>query len=354
MATLSELKELALHAARGTAPANYSTENVNEALRSELREWCKSNIEFQRHALDIYELITETADEVVPPRVEAAIGAFAEIRNVPQGQKVVFKRKLGRTRAKSFVTTVGLAGVYEAFRLDSETYSVGMTAIGAAAMVDFERMLDGEEDMAELIDIIAEGMEERVYKEVTKALQAAVTKLQVANMAVVNTYDAAKMAKLISNVKIYGQGAVIFATPQFIDEMGADVIIPARIPANTFPNAAIVADDIDAIHRTGRIRIFRGTPIVEIPQSFTDESNSEYVVDPQFAYILPTGGEKPVKVVFEGATQILNRQNEDWSYEFRCYKKMGLAIHSYNNWGIYQNTELAKDSQTSNKGKPII
>ena len=343
MATLSELKELALHAARGTAPANYSTEDVNEALRSELREWCKSNIEFQRHVLDIHELIVETADEVVPPRVEAAIGSFAEIRNVPQNQNVVFKRKLGRTRAKSFVTTVGLAGVYEAFRLDSETYSVGMTAIGAAAMVDFERMLDGEEDMAELIDIIAEGMEERVYKEVTKALQAAKEKLAVANMAVVNGYDASKMAKLVSNVKIYGQGAVIFATPQFIDAMGADVIVPTNGLA-TNPANAIVADDVDAIHRTGRIKIFRGTPIVEIPQSFTDDTNSAYVTDPQYAYILPTGGEKPVKVVFEGATQILNRQNEDWSYEFRTYKKMGLAIHAYNNWGIYQNTDLADES----------
>ena len=336
MATLSELKELALHAARGTAPANYSSETVNEALRSELREWCKSNIEFQRHALDIYELITETADEVVPPRVEAAIGAFAEIRNVPQGQKVVFKRKLGRTRAKSFVTTVGLAGVYEAFRLDSETYSVGMTAIGAAAMVDFERMLDGEEDMAELIDIIAEGMEERVYKEVVKALIASEERLTAANMYVGNSYDASKMAKLISNVKIYGNGAVIFATPQFIDAMGADVIVPA---ANGMPGVS--QDDINAIHNYGRVKIFRGTPIVEIPQSFTDESNSEYVFNPQYAFILPTGGEKPVKVVFEGATQILNRQNEDWSYEFRTYKKMGLAIHAYNNWGIYQNTSLA-------------
>ena len=29
MATIAEIKELALHAARGTAPANYSVQNVN-------------------------------------------------------------------------------------------------------------------------------------------------------------------------------------------------------------------------------------------------------------------------------------------------------------------------------------
>lgn len=36
MATLQEIKELALHAARGTAPANFSNENVNEALHDEI------------------------------------------------------------------------------------------------------------------------------------------------------------------------------------------------------------------------------------------------------------------------------------------------------------------------------
>ena len=33
MATIKELKELALHAVRGTAPANYTAETVDEALR---------------------------------------------------------------------------------------------------------------------------------------------------------------------------------------------------------------------------------------------------------------------------------------------------------------------------------
>lgn len=339
MATLNELKELALHAARGTAPANFSSENVNAALIGEMSDWCSSIAKFNQHKYELFEIITETADEVVPAKVISAIGQFAEVRQVPQGQKVVFKKRLGRERAKSFITRVGLAGVYEAFRLDASTYEVGTFAIGGAGMVDFERMLDGTESMVEIMDIIAEGMEEAVYKEIVKALNAATTKLAAANMCVSNTYDADKLAKLISNVKVYGQGAVIFATPQFIDAMGPDVITPTVAATN--PANAIVADDVAAIHNTGRIKIFRGTPIVEIPQSFTDETNTAYTFDPQFAYILPTAGEKPVKVVFEGNTQMLDRQNEDWSFEYRVYKKMGLAIHTYNNWGIYQNTALA-------------
>lgn len=344
MATINELKELALHAAKGTAPANFSNENVNEALIGEMSGWCSSVAEFNRHKYDLFEIITETADEVVPAKVLSAIGSFAEIRNVPQGQKVIFKKKLNTKRAKSFITRVGLAGVYEAFRLDSTEYEVSTFAIGGAGMVDFERFLDGAESMVEIMDIIAEGMEEAVYNEILKALMAAEEKLTAANMFVSNTYDAAKLAKLISNVKMYGNGAVIFACPQFVDAMGADIIVPVAVDANSKWSATPIVspDDVAAIHNTGRVKIFRGTPIVEIPQSFVDESNTEYQFDPQYAFILPTGGEKPVKVVFEGNTQMLDRQNEDWSFEYRVYKKMGLAIHSYNNWGIYKNTGLAE------------
>ena len=38
MATLQEIKELALYAAKGTAPANYQVENVNEALRDAFKD----------------------------------------------------------------------------------------------------------------------------------------------------------------------------------------------------------------------------------------------------------------------------------------------------------------------------
>jgi hypothetical protein len=138
------------------------------------------------------------------------------------------------------------------------------------------------------------------------------------------------MVKLVTTVKAYGGSAVIFATPEFIGAMGADAIAP-----NTYHD-----DDIDAIHKTGYIKIFRGTPVVEIPQSYTDESNTETVINPQYAYVLPSGKEKVVKVVFEGNTQVRDLTNADGSMEIHTYKKMGAAILTYHNWGIYQNTSL--------------
>ena len=332
MATIKELKELALHAARGTAPAEYTTSNVDEALRGELAQMCSSINNFMRNRYDIYDIIIETADAIVPTKVIDVMASFAEIKSVPQGQKAIFKRGLvGRNRAKKFLTQVGLSGVYETFRLDNETFEMGGHAIGGAAAIDFERFLDGAENMADLMEVITEGLTDAVFGEVQKALVAASDKMYTgSNKVASDKFEADKMVKLVTTVKAYGGSAVIFATPEFIGAMGPDAIAP-----NTYHD-----DDIDAIHKTGYIKIFRGTPVVEIPQSYTDESNSETVINPQYAYVLPSGKEKVVKVVFEGNTQVRDLTNADGSMEIHTYKKMGAAILTYHNWGIYQNTSL--------------
>ena len=113
MATIQELKELALHSVHGTAPENYTVGTVDEALRGEIAKMCNSINNFNRNKYDIFEILIATADEVVPNKVIDAMGIFAEVKQVAQGQKAMFKRgNVGRNRAKKFLTQVGNAGVY--------------------------------------------------------------------------------------------------------------------------------------------------------------------------------------------------------------------------------------------------
>ena len=244
-------------------------------------------------------------------------------------------------RAKKFLTQVGLSGVYETFRLDSDTFELAGHAVGGGATIDFERMLDGAETMAEVMQVLTDGLTDAVFYEVHKALRAAVnaSARPDANKVVSNTFEAEKMVKLVNVVRAYGNGAVIFAPPEFVGAMGADAIVSGI--ANT-TNGIYHPQDIDAIHNTGFINIFRGTPVVQIPQSFIDETNTKTWIDPQLAYVLPTGGEKVVKVVLEGNTQINDFKNRDNSLEVYAYKKMGCAILAHHNWGIYQNTGITQ------------
>ncbi|MBQ5473774.1 MAG: hypothetical protein IIT65_03555 [Lachnospiraceae bacterium] len=337
--TINELRELALHAVKGTAPAEFTVENVNSAFADGLKEFAGSYNQFMKNRYDLYDIIIESIDEKLPRDVMASIGAFAEVKTVEQGKKAMFKRKLGRARAKKFLTQVGLSGVYETFRLDSETFELGGHAVGGGATVDFERMLDGEESLAEVVGIVTEGLINAVYVEVERALVAAYD-----NMPATNRYKGAwsadEMVKLMTVVRAYGN-PVIFACPEFIAKMGADAIVPVSTGTG---QGVYSPKDIEAIHDTGFIKVFRGASVVEIPQSFVDETNTETYVDPSRAYVFPAGDEKVVKVVLEGKTQIRDHENKDNSMEVYAWKKMGAAILHHNNWCIYWNSGIADTS----------
>lgn len=350
--TIAELKKIALHAAKGTVPAEFANQevDVNAAFVDGLRELAGSVNQFMKNRYDIYDIIVETVDEIMPRQVSDAIGMFAEIQQVGQGQKAIFKQRTGKLRARQFLTQVGLSGVYETFRLDNKTFELAAHAVGGGATIDFERMLDGAESLSEVVEIITQGLTDAVYIEVHKALRAAFSNQDrpAANKVTVNAFDGDKMAKLVAVVKAYGSGAAIFATPEFIADMGADAIVPVTVGNST--NYGGVAGqyspaDIEAIHNTGYINIFRGTPVIQIPQSFIDENNNKTWIDPQLAYVLPTGSEKVVKVVLEGQTQIRDFENRDNSMEVYAWKKMGCAILTHYNWGIYQNTHVADTYQ---------
>ena len=336
--TLNELRELARHAANRTAPAEFSVSSVDAAVAEGFKSLTGSVNNFMRNRFDIYDIIIENADEIVPNKVMDAMSAFAEVIQVAKGEKKMFKRgALGRNRAKKFLTQVGLNGLYETFRLDQDTFTVKTQSIGGAVSVDFQRMVDGAETIAEFMDVLVEAQTDAIYGEVQKALMAAVenTAMPQANR-VAGSYAASDLQNLVNTVKAYGGSATIFASPEFIAAMGADAIVPAVTGAQ----AIYHPDDIDAIHNMGRIRIFRGCPVVELRQSFVDESNSQVMIHPQFAYVLPSGKEKVVKVVLEGPTQMYDTQNPDASIEIHSYRMIGVGILAFNNWGVYKNTGI--------------
>lgn len=346
MATLKQMKELALYCAKGTAPANYEVTSVDAALRDGFRELAGSYNQFMKNRYDIYEIITETADEIVPNRVIEALGSFAEVKVVGEGQKAAFRKKIGKQRAKQFLTKAAINGVYETFRLDVEEFEIATNNIASGATVDLQRMIDGAESVAEVMQLLQESITDAVFIEVEKALHAAFTAegRPTANKVQASAFDGDKMMGLISTVRAYGSGAVIFAPPEFVADMGADAIVPITSYGSPTATAGIQGvyhpQDIDAIHNTGYVNIFRGTPIVQIPQSFVDTNNDTVWIDPQMAYVLPTGKEKVVKVVLEGNTLVRDYENRDGSMEFYIEKKIGTGILCQYNWGIYKNTGI--------------
>ncbi len=345
------IKDLIVHSFKGTTPdpTKFSVSDVRESLKAEISKIANDYNSYRRNKLDLFEILQEAYTEILPQYVESFMGKFAEIKTVDDGKKAQFVRKRGRQRAKQFITQVGLSGVYESFRLDKDTFEVSGTAIGGAAYIDFERYICGDEDISESTEILLEGIQEAIMGQIQRSLIAATNAEDrpAKNVYVGAGFDADAMKRLCSVARSYsnGGGATIFASPEFVDAMGADVIaqpVFAGTHASGYAGATPVYSpkDINDIANTGYITSFRGNPIVLMPQSYTDETNEVTTINPGLAYIFPSGGEKVVKVVFEGPTRVDEFKNRDRSFEIEAYQKVGVAILSNHNWCIYENEDL--------------
>ena len=267
MADLNAIKDLVVCSFKGTTPdpTEFSTKDVKESLSKEIHALASDYRTYQRNKMDLFEIMEEAYDEIIPDYIESYMGSFAEIKTTADGQKVVYRVKRGRQRAKQFITKVGLSGAYESFRLDADTFELGGHAIGGAAYIDYERYICGDEDISESTQILLEGLEEAIMGEVQRALIAAANadSRPAKNIHVSATFDADAMADLCAVAKAYGGGrAAIFAAPEFVAAMGPDAIgmpIFNGTPGYAGATPKYSPKDIEDIANTGYITSFRGT-----------------------------------------------------------------------------------------------
>ena len=310
----------------------FSYEDLNDTLRNELRELAGTYALYRENKNTIFALIEETINDILPKKVMEQYGQFAEVKTFAQGDRPVFRQKISvasRRRAKQFITKVGLAGIYEVFKLDGKSYEVQTSAFGGAAQIGFEEFLDGRVDFATVLDIVMEGLDEVIYVEIAKALVGAVKNLQASNQTTQTAFVEKEMDRLVSIADAYGQ-ATIYCTFEFA--------------ATMIPEAGWVSEDMrNQKWNNGYLANYKGHRVIVLPQSFEDETNTTKVIDPAYAWIIPTGGnDKPVKVAFEGDTLVDERKNDDWSREIQVYKKLGVGTVITNNICVYQNKSLTK------------
>lgn len=310
----------------------FSYSELNETLREEFKAIAGTYQLYRENKNTVFALIEEVINDVLPKKVMEQYGQFAEVKTFAQGDKPVFVQKItesSKRRAKQFITKVGLAGIYEVFKLDGKNYEVPTSAIGGAAQIGLEEFLDGRVDFADLLDIVMEGLDERIYIEIANALVGAVGNLQASNKTSQTAFVEAEMDRLIQIADSYGQ-STIYCTFEFA--------------ATMVPEQAWVSDAMrDQKWSNGYLANYKGHRVIVLPQSYEDETNTTKVIDPAYAWIIPTGSnEKPVKVAFEGSTIVDEFKNYDRSREVQVYKKVGVAAVITNNICVYMNTSLTK------------
>ena len=318
-----------------------SADALNQTFIKELNELGKTPQAFRDNENLIYTLMEVGLTEVLPQKVLQNYGQFADVRTFAQGTKPIYRVRISeasKKRAKQFVTRVGLAGRYEVFKLDGTTLEVPTAAYGGASRIEWEELLDGRMTMNDYYSLVLEGMDEAVYREIASALEATVTNIKAANKTAQNAFNEAAMDQLLMTADAYGK-STIYCTFEF-----AATMVPMTGGQNNGINWDAMSGGMkEQVWNNGYFTTYKGHQVIILPQSFTDETNTQKVIDPSFAWIIPTGAEKPVKVAFEGTAQVKSFENRDWSTEIQTYQKLGVATYMVNpGICVYKNTSLSK------------
>ena len=308
---------------------SYSYGDLQTTLRNELNEIAGTYALYRENKNKVFSLVEQTIDEVFPQKVMQLYAQFADVKTFKQGEKPIFTQKIttaARRRAKQFIGKVGLAGLYEVFKLDGRSYEVTTNAIGGAAQIGFEEFLDGRVDFADVLEIMLEGLDECVYVEIEKQLYGAAQTIQASNKASNAGFVEDDMDGLLAIADSYGK-ASIYCTYEFAAQM--------------VPQSGWVSDEMrNQKWNNGYLANYKGHNVIVLPQSFEDETNTTKVIDPKYAYIIPTGAEKPVKIAFEGETIVDEYTGYDRSREIQVYKKLGVRAIFSNAICVYENTSL--------------
>ena len=316
-------------------PSEFTAADLENSLREQLSAFQDYKY-LRKHAADLYEIIEEVANIVIPRKVLEQFGGFAEIRRKGYGEKISFTIRTGKYRGKKFVTKAGDQGIYKTFTLDNKELVMQPRVYAGATRLEIEDFLLGRISMSELLNVLTEALEEKLYIEIQKALIAS---FNAPDRPRANKYEAAGLMmdefdKLINTVRAYGDSVNIYCTFAFASKLYNN---PGW---TTVTNPKISDRDVEDIRNQGYVGTYKGCNVIILNQSFTDDTNTETIVNDAYAYIMPVGAEKPVKIAFEGPTFVRNFTDAVLSQEISLEQMFDVAVLSHNYWAIYKDTSL--------------
>ena len=313
----------------------FSLSEANEAVINGIVEFYglkdASAREIRARQDEVFALVEETIEELLPKAIEDVVGGFVEVKTFARDAEPIFKtEKVGKSRARMSIVEGARGGIYRARRLDNRNFQVDVKVETVGAFVTLEEILLGKVSLAELMANITNGFVERIYVKSVQALRTAKTLAPAANLATVTstTFDEAAMDKLIRIASAYG-------TPVIMGFRSAITKINNGAGWTQTPN--ISSKDAEDIRSRGFVNMYKGVPVVELPNYLVDETNAEYVFNEGDIFVLPTEA-RPIKVAMKGDLHMEETKHASGSMEQSAHRLVGVGLYLANNVCVYTDS----------------
>ena len=280
-----------------------------------------------------FDLIEEVLDNLITVGWEENpwFNEFVEKRNTALGDLPTFV-----TEDDTILTVEKVAGNHHDLRRQRLGVGTAVTPktdwYGVKVYAEFERILTGQEDWSKLVAKVAEAFVKYVVNFTYSAIDQAVTRMATeAKFHKSGSLTYANVIALAGEVEAVNDGCevVIMGTKAALANLYA--IAPAQWISEGMK---------DERNQTGKLGIWQGYRLVEIPNRYVDKTlTNKLTKDDQIMFIPVSADTKLVAMVDEGdgiVTEINDQAvHMDMTYDYEYQRKMGFALMLRRKFGVW-------------------
>lgn len=205
-----------------------------------------------------------------------------------------------------------------------QSYHVDTAVYGIKVGGDIRLFLTGRKDWGAFVDAVVKAYIQKVQTLIATQFANGVNMLPVPatlkGTGALNASVKAQFDTIIEKVSAANEsGVVIMGTKTALKALNALTKVDWADPANSIK---------ESVANTGIIGNYEGTPLMEIPQKFTDKTLATPIVDNKKIYIMPAVDDKFIKFVDYGETELeVNEKGatQDDMQSYEVQRRMGVA-----------------------------
>lgn len=319
---MTELAKVAIDAYKGTVQ-KYSVSESQDMLRQALIELNGGSTKMDYKAIrdgkcaGVFALVEEILVNIIPEGLKGDeyFNALVEFRNIALGDSAEFIVK------DSTVFTVdeaaeGTQGIRRQRIGGRSTVTVKTELKAVKVYEELNRVLSGQVDFNEFINIVAEAFKQRLLNDIF-ALWNSATQADFGGAVFYPTagaYNEDALLDIIAHVEAASDGkkATIIGTQKAVRHLAPSIQ---------------GSDSKSDLYNLGYYGKFYGTPVIAAPQRHQVGSHN-FVFDDNVLTII-AGDQKPIKVVYEGEGTVIvgdPMNNADLTQEYLYAERYGMSL----------------------------
>ena len=338
-------------ALRGVGVTNgaekFSAKDVNEQAIVDLREAIGAKADtpisvFRSKREEVFEIISEALDEILPKELGDILGGFAEVKTFARNAEVEFELKgQGLRRARLTIQKGARGGIYRAARIDSRYMGLDTEVETVGVYVSLEDILSGDVTFGELYQNILTGFEDRIFGETVAALRTAETLAPASHTFTAAGFDAVTLDHAIGLASAYGDQVIVLGFQNFVSKI-------TNLTPIAGANPNISQEDANDVRRYGFVQLYKGTQVIKLPNYVLKDAATyngvKWAYSENELFVLP-GAIKPVKIALKGDMYIQDNKNADGSEGWDAHKMVGVGLLLADNICIVKDSTIAAVGQ---------